>query len=88
MFEGDDNVWWITGGDNTQSTVEALDTTELYDATTNSFTYGVDLPKEMLYHNLVNVNSTHMVVLGGADVSDEAFIFDKYLLSINSTLDK
>ena len=73
MFEGDDSIWWITGGWNG-------DSTETYNALDDSFVPGPDLPKYMYYHNLVNVNNTHMVVLGGQSTTDETFIFDRLLL--------
>ncbi len=75
MFEGNDSIWWITGGYYAGSD---LHSTEVFNAEDESFTRGINLPKEMSYHNLVNVNSTHMVVLGGIVTSDEIFIFDRY----------
>ncbi len=75
-FEGDDNLWWVTGGYFGRST----DRTEILNAFDNSFSNGVNLPKPMYVHNMVNVNNTHMVLLGGeADPnSDECFMFDRY----------
>ena len=76
MFEGDDSIWWITGG-NSYPDYDS-DTTEIFGVKNNSFACGVDLPKELEYHNLVNVNQTHMVLLGGQDLSDEIYIIDRY----------
>ena len=72
MFEDDDSIWWVTGGayagPNSKST-------EVFD--NDTFSKGPELPKIMSRHNLINVNNTHMVTLGGNRVSDEAFIFDR-----------
>lgn len=79
MFQGDDSVWWVTGG-----RVDSIywNSTEIFNAMDNQFVYGIDLPKNMYYHNLINVNSTHMVVLGGKVDSEEVFIFDRYYVSV------
>ena len=75
MFQDEPNIWWVTGGYNG---VSALSSTEVYNATRNIFSYGVEMPMEMSYHNLVNVNNTHMVLLGGQYPGcDEVFIFDR-----------
>ena len=73
MFEGDDFIWWITGGNDGDD----LNSTEVFDVNENSFSYGVNLPKNMHGHNLVNVNNTHMVLLGGHKTSDEVYIIDR-----------
>ena len=78
MFEGDDNIWWITGGDNSDL-LHYIESTEVFDVESNSFSFGADLPKEVAKHNLVNINSTHMVMLGGTDEDNEVFIFDRYV---------
>ena len=75
MFEGDDSIWWVSGGSGGYST-------EIFNTLDNSFTFSIDLPKALYYHNLVNVNNTHMVVLGGQVITDEIFIFDKYTMQI------
>ena len=74
MLEGDDSIWWITGGTNGNY----LDSTEVFSVNDSSFTFGVNLPKKMYVHNLVNVNQTHMVLLGGEYTSDEVYITDRY----------
>ena len=71
-FEGDDSIWWVTGGGDSISNRKS---TENFNRI--KFSYGADLPKDMKNHNLVNVNSTHMVLLGGYHYSDEVFIFDR-----------
>ena len=73
MFEGNDQDWWITGG----SSGINLRTTDLYNVGIDNFTYGVDMPRNLAQHNLINVNSTHMVLLGGEELTDEVFIFNK-----------
>ena len=45
MFEGDYNIWWISGGEDAD--YNWLDTTEVYNAVDNSFSFGADLPKEL-----------------------------------------
>ena len=70
MFENDDSSWFVTGGNDSLAT-------EVYNVNGNSFEFSVDLPKTMRYHNLVNVNETHMVVLGGNEISDEVFIMER-----------
>ena len=74
MFEGDDDVWWVTGG---YDGFYVLEDTEIFDVNEERFTTGIDLPKEMHDHNLVNVNNTHMVLLGGFETTDEVFIIDR-----------
>ena len=73
MFEGGDDIWWITGGYGGSF----WDSTEVFSVNDNSFAFGVDLPKELENHNLVNVNNTHMVLLGGYVASDEVYIIDR-----------
>ena len=74
MFENDDDVWWITGGWDSQT----LKTTEITDGKGGNFSSAVDLPRRMFYHNLVSVNNTHMVVLGGFAQSDSVSIFNRF----------
>ena len=78
MFEGDDSIWWITGGKtyDVGGTIERY-STEIFEVIEDDFTFGEDLPKTMNHHNLVNVNNTHMVVLGGDEYDNEIFIFDR-----------
>ncbi len=71
MFEDDDDIWWVTGG------IHSPFSTEFFSVSKNSFTYSVELPKKMYQHNLVNVNQTHMVLLGGQIPSDEVYIIDR-----------
>ena len=74
MFEDYDDIWWITGG---KEDFDWTYSTEFYNANDSSFTLGPDLPRELILHNLVNVNKTHMVLLGGNDASDRINIFDR-----------
>ncbi len=75
MFEGDDSIWWITGGSNDES---YLNSTEFFNVNDNSFTFRVNLPNQLFHHNLVNVNNTHMVLLGGFSYNGgEVFIINR-----------
>lgn len=77
MFEGDGANWWITGG-NDDGYLEQ--TTEIFNVFDNDFNFGVDLPKPNVDHNLINVNSTHMVLLGGDDSRDHSvYIIDRFV---------
>ena len=62
------NLWWITGGGST---------TELYNATDEQFYPYVDLPKSMSKHNIININVTHTVLLGGSASTDEVYVFNQ-----------
>ncbi len=75
-FLGDDEIWWITGGYNDNL---ALDSTEVINVTQggNFSRAAVNLPKEMSHHNLVNVNNTHMILLGGQLDDGEIYIIDR-----------
>ena len=75
MFEDDEDIWWITGGIDDELISK---TQEVYSASANNFFIGGSLPKRMTRHNLVNVNNTHMVVLGGIDDEES---FDLYIYS-------
>ena len=68
MFEGDDQFWWVTGG--AYYGINNVNTTELYDRVTKQFTYYSEMPYETDLHNLINVNNTHTVLLGGREVSE------------------
>lgn len=63
MFEGDEDIWWVTGGYYNAN--ELLKSTEVFSVQSNSFSFGLDLLTKNAYHNLVNINSTHMVLVGG-----------------------
>lgn len=85
MFEGNDNTWWVTGG-LTEYGI-SLDSSEEYHGTSGIFLGGRDLPKEMDSHNLVNVNSSDMVALGGQyPGSDEVFLYSRYVLYCKMTV--
>ena len=72
MFEGDDSIWWVTGG-----TAYGDNTTEVFHVANESFSFGVDMPQGMSSHDLVNVNETHMFYLGDHASADEIFMFDR-----------
>ena len=75
MFENDYNIWWVTGGYNNDE--KALKSTEFFSVEKNAFDVSFDLPKNVDFHNMVNVNNTHMIVLGGQIETDEVFIIDR-----------
>ncbi len=54
MFEGDDSIWWVTGGYIWEGNWDEFDTTEVFDVQTNEFNFDIDLPLDMYKHNLVN----------------------------------
>lgn len=72
MFEGDENYWWITGGLNGEA---ELNSSEILNANDNSFSMGIDIPIPMSHHNQVNINNTHMALLGS--LSEEVYLFDR-----------
>ncbi len=72
---GTSGLWWVTGGYNDDDL--QLQSTELYDADTMTFAPYVDLPRPVAYHNLVNINDTHMIMLGGDDFSHDVHLFDR-----------
>ncbi len=76
MFENDTDTWWVTGG-GYFGLGDVKRSTEVFDVLDNGFEFSVDLPKVMRYHNLVNVNNTHMVLLGGQDTSNDIFVIDR-----------
>ena len=75
MFEDDSNIWWITGGQD--SDLNDRFTTEIFNASDNTFAFGAPLPTALYLHNLVNVNGTHMVLLGGQDDSRRISIIQR-----------
>ena len=74
MFEGDNDIWWITGG---VEDFDKLNQTEYLSVPNSDFIESIDLPSPLSEHVLINVNSTHMVALGGYFPSDQVYIFDR-----------
>ena len=72
MFEGDDDNWWITGGSDGDN---VLNSSEIFNVMDNTFSMGIEIPLPLNHHNLVNVNNTHMVLLGY--YPDQIYIFDR-----------
>ncbi len=68
--------WWVTGGWNTQK--KWIRSTEVYDSRSKQFQRYVDMPKGLSLHNLVKVNQTHFVILGGQVTPNQAYMFDRY----------
>lgn len=73
MFEGNEDLWWVTGGELDDV---KLKTTEIYNSS-SGFESSIDLPKRLEHHNLVNINETHTVLLGGDILSNNVYIIDK-----------
>lgn len=67
------SLWWITGG----WMGDYLNSTEMFSDFSDQFAPYSPLPKDVSHHNLVNVNNTHMVLLGGYFLSNEVFIFNR-----------
>ena len=75
----DESHWWVTGTYN-----QDIMSTEVYDATTQEFSYSTDLPEKMGFHTLVRINSTHIVVVGNdykAGPSDRTYIYNQETLT-------
>ena len=72
-----DDLWWVTGG---YDGISDQQSTELYNATDKTWYPYVDLPKPMVFHNLVSVSDTHVILLGGYSKSSDVYMFDRYLL--------
>lgn len=67
--------WWITGGNDGSS---FLDSAEVYDVKTNQFQIQhVALPKPIGHHNLVKIDETRFVLLGGNSDSDKVHVYDR-----------
>lgn len=71
----DTDFWWITGGSGLTGW---LNTSEVLNKSNGQFVNYVDIPIDTQSHSLVNINSTHMVMVGGVLKSDQAYIFDRY----------
>ncbi|CAM6054615.1 unnamed protein product [Sphagnum tenellum] len=64
--------WWVTGGRNF---VEYLKSTEIY-TVGEGFSSYVDLPTSRYFHNLVKVDDTHVMLLGGQSSNTKAWMFN------------
>ena len=63
--------WWVTGG----STISYdLASTEVFNG--KEFSAYVDLPEKRKGHNLVQVNTTHFMLLGGYSPTSRVWMFD------------
>jgi len=68
-----DTQWWVTGGhDNSQN---FLSSTELF-TVGQGFSAYTNLPVALGYHNLVKVDDTHVMLLGGNVDSSKVWLFD------------
>lgn len=76
MYEGDDQSWLVTQGQDTK-------TAEIFHVSNNTFTYWHDGPKEVFYHNLININHTRMALLGGTLPQNELYIIDRLIVFNN-----
>ena len=70
MIEDNSDLWWVTGGSGGGAT------SEMYHASINRFLDDSYIPKQISFHNLINVNNTHTVMLGGSSLTDQTYIFD------------
>ena len=66
--------WWITGGYN--GVEDLLSSTEIYEADMNIFKRYLDLPMPMEYHNILAVNSSTVIILGGHEATDKFHIYN------------
>ncbi|CAM6054068.1 unnamed protein product [Sphagnum tenellum] len=64
--------WWITGGSPGSGPVRS---TEIF-TVGEGFSSFVDLPAINAYHNLVTVNSTHVILVGGHSQYTNASLFN------------
>ena len=67
------DIWWITGGQGGDSDPE-FNTTEVYSNSNGHFTSYVNLPRPASFHNLVAINETHFVFLGGNWINSNVII--------------
>ena len=69
----DDDHWWVTGGWGDSS---ALTTSEIYvGGVEDAFYEDVDLPVDLYHHNLVRINDTHHIMLGGDTRTSQSYFF-------------
>lgn len=72
-----EDQWWITGGYDQNGRTKS---TEVYEANSNSFNDFVDLPEETYFHNIVNVNQTHLALVTHANI----YLYDRYRIYYSS----
>ena len=65
-------TWWTTGG----FIGLYLKSTEVYDYVTSDFAPFMDLPAPRDFHNLVKINESFIMLLGGQEAFNETFLFD------------
>ncbi len=75
QFEGDDDLWWVTGGRN--GTVVSA-STEMFSESANQFTFKSYLPIELEFHEMVNINNSHTIVLGDETATSNVYLYDRY----------
>ena len=63
------NEWWVSGRSRLQSS-------EIYTVDSRTFSPYVDLPEARALHTIVQVNSTHFMLVGG-DYTNKAWMFDR-----------
>ncbi len=73
------NLWMISGG---SGIVGLENSTEIYDVVNGRFYPYVDMPVKLKGHNMVNVNNTHMVVLGGDEQTDQVYLYDRLVFNL------
>ena len=68
--------WWVTGG---WSVPDYVASTEVLDLSTGPFfSLDVELPENMWSHNLVAINDSHVVALGGGVPNDQVYLYDRF----------
>ena len=65
----DSETWLISGGYD--SLAQATETTEVWEAEEQGFTYATDLPQTLFNHCQLTINSSHVMILGGANDTSE-----------------
>ena len=72
-----EELWWIVGGYSGSGGVQR--STEIYNATSGLFSSYIALPISMNYHNIFNINETHVALISPQE-TDNIYIFDRLIL--------
>ena len=60
----DENKWMVTGGYDGEN---ELNSTEVYDASSDEFSDYMELPETTYDHCILNYNQTHLLLITGAN---------------------
>ena len=67
-----DTKWWVTGGG------PAINSTEVFDESSELFFSSDDLPNgDNRYHNLVRINASHIMYLGGFPYHSDTYYYNQ-----------